>query len=96
MRWNRQRYFTVGVVLFLLGVQLRMVDSFVLNEASTRTLYNMAKNSQVVSTDAITGTYMAVAPSPKKVIQPPPWLGWVLLTVGGVMSLHALILTKDS
>ena len=95
MRWTRQRYFTLGVVLFLLGLQLRTVDTFVLNEPTTRALYNMAKNSQVVSADAITGTYMAVAPSPKKSIQPPPWLGWVLLTVGGVMSLHALILPKD-
>ena len=96
MTWNRQRYFTLGVILFLLGVQFRLIDTFVLNEPTTRTLHKMTQNGQFVSRDPVVETYMAIAPSPKKAIQPPEWLGWVLLTIGGVISLHAMILPKDS
>ena len=35
---DRNRYFMFGVILFLLGLQFRLVDSFVLNENSTRAL----------------------------------------------------------
>jgi hypothetical protein len=95
MNWNRKKYFAVGIVIFLLGIQFRSIQSFVLNEPTTRVLHNMAKNSPMVSTDPIADAYMQVAPSPRKTITPPEWLGWALLTVGGVMSLHAMILPKD-
>lgn len=95
MRWTRTRYFTLGVVLLLLGLQLRAVQSYVLNEDATRALHRAAKNSQIVQPDQMTNAYMAVAPSPKKTITPPAWIGWAFLTVGGVISLHALILPKE-
>lgn len=95
MNWNRKKYLTIGVVIFLLGVQFRTIQSFILNEPTTRVLHNMAKNSPMVSTDPMVDAYMNVAPAPRKTITPPEWLGWALLTVGGVMSLHAMILPKD-
>ena len=84
----------VGVLLFLIGIQFRMIDSFVLNESSTRALHRIAKNSQIASNNVATNMYMQVAPSPKKTVKPPNWLGWALLTVGGVISLHAMVLPK--
>ncbi len=36
MSMYRNRYFLLGVLLLLLGIQFRMVDSFVLNESATR------------------------------------------------------------
>ncbi len=95
MQWNRRRYFTLGVVIFLLGVQFRLIDSFVLNEPTTRALHKMAKNSPMVSNDPFSDVYMQVSSQPRKTLTPPEWLGWVLLTVGGVMSLHAIMLPKD-
>lgn len=95
MDWDRNRYFTVGVVLFLLGIQFRMIDTYVLNDSSTRALYRFAKNSQIANSGPnMTDIYMSASPSAKKSIQPPPWLGWAMLTAGGVMSLHALALPK--
>lgn len=86
MELNRNHYFMAGVVLLLLGVQLRIVDSYVLNEKSTRIL-----------TPQPTTTLMAVRPliqsvsSPQhKVVKPPEALGWALMSIGSVLILHAL------
>jgi hypothetical protein len=94
MDFDRNRYFMFGVIIFLLGMQFRMIDSFVLNESSTRTLHRIAKRSQIASTDMRTNVYMTMAPSPKKSVTPPPWFGWAMLTIGGVMCLHAMVLPR--
>lgn len=97
MEFDRNRYFMLGVVLFFLGLQFRLVDSFVLNESSTRTLHKIVKQAKVAdASSAATNAFMEAAPSPKKSFKPPQWLGFVLLTVGGVVSLHALVLPKQS
>ena len=87
---DRNRYFMFGVILFLLGLQFRMVDSFVLNENSTRALHRIVQKSNIADTNVATNVYA----SPKKNFRPPNWLGFVLLTVGGVMSLHAMVLPR--
>ncbi len=61
MDWDRHRYFTLGVVLFLLGIQFRMLDSFVLNESTTRALHRFAKQSQIATTDGMAEMYMSMA-----------------------------------
>ncbi len=94
MDLDRNRYFAFGMVLFLLGIQFRMVESFVLNEASTRALHRFAKQSQIASSGGMAEMYMNVAPSPKKTIKPPNWLGWVFLTTGVVIGLHALAIPR--
>ena len=94
MEFDRNRYFMIGVLLFLLGIQFRMVESFVLNETSTRALARVAKDTQLASQDFGTSLMLNVHPSPKKKIQPPHWLGWALLTTGGVICLHAMVLPK--
>lgn len=95
MEFDRNRYFMIGVLLFLMGIQFRMVESFVLNETSTRALARIAKDTQLASQDFTRDLYMRAAPSPKKTIEPPHWLGWALLTAGGVICLHAMVLPKS-
>lgn len=82
-----------GVILFLLGLQFRLVDSFILNESSTKAIHRFSQRANMASNDVATNMYMQVA-SPKKNLRPPNWLGFVFLTVGGVMSLHALVLPR--
>jgi hypothetical protein len=90
---DRNRYFMFGVILFLLGLQFRLVDSFVLNESSTRALHKFAQSSKIADNNVATNLYMDVG-SPRKNVKPPNWVGFVLLTVGGVMSLHAMALPR--
>ncbi len=93
MDLDRNRYFMFGVILFLLGLQFRLVDTFVLNESSTKVLHRMAQKTKITDSNMATNVYMQVG-APKKSLRPPQWLGFVLLTVGGVMSLHAMVLPK--
>ncbi len=97
MEFDRNRYFMIGVLLFLLGIQFRSVESFVLNEPSTRMLARFTTGSQYASAqDFGTSLYLNVHPSPKKQMKPPTWLGYVLLTAGGVICLHAMVLPKSN
>ncbi len=92
MDFNRNRYFLIGILLILLGIQFRLVHSVVLNETSTKALSKITKDTQLASQDFATNLYMNTAPSPKKTIQTPPWLGYILLTAGGIIFLHAMVL----
>lgn len=87
MELNRNHYFMVGVVLLLLGIQLRLVDSYVLNEQSTRILTPQPANNALA---AVRPLMQAVAPAPHKVIKPPESLGWALMSIGSVLILHAM------
>ena len=91
MEINRNQYFLVGVVLLLLGLQLRLVDSYELNQEATQFLAQRAGrtevgNSFLSTTQKVTGA--------RKRISPPQWIGWCLLSVGSVLILHSLAMKK--
>jgi hypothetical protein len=53
------------------------------------------KTKTVDANSMATNVFMQAAPSPKKTLRPPRWLGFVLLTAGGIIALHALVLPKS-
>jgi hypothetical protein len=74
-----------GVVLLLLGIQLRLVDSYVLTPAAT----NMLARVSGPPSDSPEGSLrqlMIDSTSPKQQIQPPAWIGWACLSTGGVLT----------
>jgi hypothetical protein len=87
MELNRNHYFMAGMVLLLLGIQLRLVDSYVLNEESTRIL---TPRPETVGMASLRPIFQAVAAPSRKVIKPPESLGWALMSIGSVLILHAL------
>ena len=96
MSLYRNRYFLLGILLILLGIQFRMVDSFVLNERATRALARVTKSGPVA--DNASSFMMFVYPKPMKRIEPPRWLGLAMIAMGSVVGLHALSIpryTKD-
>lgn len=91
MELNRNHYIVIGIVLILLGVQLKMVDSFVLNEAASQRL--LPKGQRTLSSD-LTAFATVAAPAARKTITPPPWAGWLVISAGAVLTLHALSMPK--
>ena len=97
MDFNRNQYFMAGLVIFLLGIQLRMVDTFVLNERATQFIaqrMQQIKGKEVASAGDLRTALAAQAPIAKHRIVPPRWLGWSLVSIGSVLILHSLALKK--
>ncbi|MCM2373881.1 hypothetical protein [Aporhodopirellula aestuarii] len=92
---NRNRYFLIGVLLLLLGSQFRMIDSFVLNEPTTRALADMSRKSSPTTSESFSSFLMQVHPKPTKRVHPPRWLGLAMIAVGSVVSLHALAIPRN-
>lgn len=92
MELNRNQYFFLGVVILLMGVQLRMVSAFVLTDDATRFLAERTRAS--ASEGAIVSLSSDIGALPNKVIHPPEWLGWCLISIGAVLMLHSLAMPK--
>lgn len=94
MELNRHHYFFIGLLVLFLGVQFRMVDSYVLNENSTRFLADKLGKNPIDEDNLIRQYFPSAGPMPKKTLRPPEWLGWCLISVGGVLILHSLAMPK--
>jgi hypothetical protein len=90
MELNRNQFFLAGLVLLFLGIQFRMVDNFTLNEKTTRFLASRMQDKPSPSA-ALIGQNASVG---RKVVEPPEWLGYALLSVGSVLVLHSLAMPK--
>jgi len=95
MHMTRNRYFLLGILLILLGIQFRMVESFVLNESATRTLAKVSRKTAMTRSTSMSSFFMQVYPKPTKRVEPPRWLGLAMITVGAVVSLHAIAMPRE-
>ena len=92
MELNRNQYFFLGIILVLLGVQFRMVSSYELTAEATQFL---AERSRSSATDTMLVSLAGdMSQLPNKVIRPPVWLGWCLISVGSVLILHSLAMKR--
>jgi hypothetical protein len=97
MDLNRNQFFMAGLVVFLFGIQLRMVDTFVLNERATQFVaqrIQQIKGQQIASASDVRTLLAAQSPSHKHRLRPPTWIGWAFVSVGSVLILHSLALKK--
>ena len=96
-----QRLVTLGVVLLLMGIQFRVVDTFVLNSQasqfvekrlqrrSTANLYT-TQNTSLSGFDPFGSSWDSDLPSlstPQKSFSPPHWIGLSLISIGAVLIL---------
>ncbi len=91
MDLNRHQFFFIGLVVLLLGVQVRYVSAYVLNPKATQFL---AERSGHPTANNSIFTAMANTAGARKVLQPPEWLSWCLISVGTVLVLHSLAMPK--
>lgn len=94
MEINRNQYLFIAIFLMLLGLQLRMVSSYVLTPEATRFLAQRAMASSDPAGALMGDTPQLPANLPAKVIYPPEWLGWFLISVGAVLFFHSLTLKR--
>ena len=94
MDLNRPQMYMAGLIVLVLGLQLRMVDSIVLSEHATQFLAEKMESMETASSAST--LFAARVPIVKKVITPPRWLGWSLLSIGGVMVLHAVAMRRQN
>lgn len=88
MEFNRNQFLMFGVIVLLLGIQLRTFDSFTLSEKATHFIaVRLQESSPATPVEAL-------APLPRKVLRPPQWVGWSLISVGSVLILHAFGMKK--
>jgi hypothetical protein len=92
MDLNRNQFLFIGLVVLLVGLQVRYVSAYVLNPEATRFLAERTGQSTAAGTffSATAGT----AAAPRKVLQPPDWLAWCLISVGAVLCLHSLAMPR--
>ena len=88
---KRNSLLMAGFVVLLLGLQVRYVSAYVLNPGATkflaeRTGQSPAATSVFAAFGEVTGA--------RKVVQPPEWLSWCLISVGAVLCLHSLAMPK--
>ena len=93
MDLNRNQIFMLSLVVLLFGLQLRFVESYVLNEKASRFI---AERMQAASGTSGGGPqfFAAAGPTPRRTIHPPDWLGWALISFGAVGSFYALSLNR--
>ncbi len=96
---NRNQYFALGVVVLLVGIQFRYVESFTLNTESTDFIRTRiaARNTPALATtnSSFSDYFSQSAVSQSNInIKPPKWVGWALLSMGGVLILHSFAMQK--
>jgi hypothetical protein len=93
MDLNRNQFFFIGLVVLLIGIQVRYVSAYVLNPEATRFLAERTGQSNA----GMSGLFSATSGTPfgpRKVFQPPEWLAWCLMSVGAVLCLHSLAMPR--
>ncbi len=90
MELNRNQFFFLGVVCLLLGLQFRMVTSFVLTEEATRFVAERTGSENRAAISLATD----IGSGPQRKVETPEWLGWCLISVGSVLILHSLAMNK--
>ena len=84
---KRSHLLLAGLLLFLVGVQFRMVESFTLSEKSSRLLVAQLGDTGFPQQQSLFG---GAATAGRRTVQPPAWLGLALMSIGSVISLKSL------
>ena len=92
-----RRYCMIGAILLLLGVQLRVVDSYVLTQKASQFVETRLHTSRLTDGGVYDSTYRySIGPYPatQKTFTPPRWIGWAFLSVGAVLVLHSMTISR--
>ena len=94
MELNRNQFFLAGLVILLLGLQFRAVESFTLNRECSQFIAARMPQKQAASTNPFASLTSGASPAPLRTISPPRWIGYALISVGAVLILHSLAMKR--
>jgi hypothetical protein len=95
MELNRNQFMMIGLLVLLLGVQFRSVDYFVLNAKASEFVEKKLGDSPSANAAPVAQNTGSDRPlTTNRVVKPPNWIGWCLLSVGGVLVLHSLAMRR--
>jgi hypothetical protein len=95
MDLNRHQFLFIGFLLLLIGVQFRYVSAYVLNPEATRFLAERTGQATPGVSSFMSAT-AGTSAAPRKVLEPPEWLSWCLISVGVVLCLHSLAMPRPA
>jgi hypothetical protein len=81
---TRHHLLLAGLLLFLVGVQFRLVESFTLSERSSRFVAAQLGDGGQRQAAGWSGVPL------RKVVSPPRWLGLALMSAGAVLTAKGL------
>ena len=88
-----------GVIFLALGIQLRLVDSYELNDAASKAVTKKAIDQQEPMQQRtslfVSQVSEQMGVSQRRVIRPPDWIGWLLSSIGVVLIMHALAMKRS-
>jgi hypothetical protein len=93
------RHLVWGLVVLLLGMQLRTVESYLLTPKASQFVESKLNGDSFLSIDdpysyrpsrSYDSLLMTSGPISQKRITPPRWLGWALISVGAVLVLNGI------
>jgi len=100
---NRTVMMTLGFLLIFAGIQLNVVDSYVMTPRMSRFLSDNFSNNQLQAgtetiasfgepaVAAIPRPTLGFANIPNRVVRPPGWMGWAVMFLGAVFFLNGVI-----
>jgi hypothetical protein len=95
---NRHHFFLIGLIVLYVGLQFRFVESYVLNEKSSRFLAQRLGSAPEAPAINMIGLTQRILPgattSAQRTMTPPEWIGWALISIGSVLVLHSLAMPK--
>ncbi|HEX3724629.1 MAG TPA: hypothetical protein VHV08_00235 [Pirellulales bacterium] len=94
MEINRNQYFMIGLVILLLGLQLRSVETYVLNEKASRFIAERLTPAVADADGSVRPFVPVVGSTPRRTLRPPTWLGYAIMSVGAVLVLHSLAMKR--
>lgn len=87
MKFLRTSLFALGLVTLVLGIQCLLVDSFVLNDSTTRYLAEQFGEPATTFEGAATQVVLSSGIPVQHSLRPSGWLGFVLVSIGAIVAI---------